>query len=135
MQMQAIAKQYGLEEALRLSINAGIDILCFSNNIQDSENRTVNRVHAIIRTMVEKGQISRERIDQSYQRIIKLKSRVNYSGEENMLRDLEASRNEADALKREVEQLKQKPPVNPNPPADSTQEEPKSKKKKKKKAK
>ncbi len=135
MQMQAIAKQYGLEEAIRLSINAGIDILCFSNNIQDSENRTVNKVHAIIRGMVEKGQISRERIDKSYERIKKLKSRVNHSGEENMWRDLEASRSEADALKREVEQLKQKPAVNTNPPADSTQEEPKSKKKKKKKGK
>ncbi|HWA33935.1 MAG TPA: glycoside hydrolase family 3 N-terminal domain-containing protein [Cyclobacteriaceae bacterium] len=135
MQMQAIAKQYGLEEAIRLSINAGIDILCFSNNIQDSENRTVNRVHTIIRSMVEKGQISRERIDKSYQRIRKLKARVNHSGEENMWRDLEASRNENAALRRQVEELRQAPVVKSNPPADSTREEPKSKKKKKKKSK
>ncbi len=132
MQMQAIAKEYGLEEAIRLSINAGIDVLCFSNNIQDSENRTVNKVHAIIRSMVEKGQITRERIDKSYDRIRKLKMRINRSDEENLARDLEASRNEAAALRREVEQLKQKP-VSPSPATDSVkEEEPKSKKKKKK---
>jgi beta-N-acetylhexosaminidase len=135
MQMLAIAKQYGLEEAIRLSINAGIDILCFSNNIQDSENRTVNKVHAIIRSMVEKGQISRARIDKSYERIMKLKSRISFSGEENLSRDLEASRNETSSLKNELQQLKQKPAVTTNPGADSVTEDPKAKKKKKKKSK
>src|SRR5690606_24668153 len=33
MQMHAITKHYGLEEAIRMAINAGIDILTFSNNI------------------------------------------------------------------------------------------------------
>jgi beta-N-acetylhexosaminidase len=134
MQMQAIAKQYGLEEAIRLSINAGIDILCFSNNIQDSENRTVNKVHAIIRSMVEKGQITRQRIDKSYERIRRLKSRINLSDEENLLRDLEASRGEIATLKNELDKL-QKPVMTANPPADSVKEDPKPKKKKKKKAK
>ncbi len=76
MQMQAIAKQYGLEESIRLSINAGVDLLCFSNNIQGSEERTVDKVHAVIRALVENGQIKMERIDEAYRRIMKLKKRI-----------------------------------------------------------
>lgn len=79
MQMQAIAKQYGLEEAIRLSINAGVDILCFSNNISGSEDRTVDKVHSIIRAQVETGKISRERVNQSFRRIMKLKQRIGYA--------------------------------------------------------
>ena len=73
MQMQAITKHYGLEEAIRLAVNAGVDILCFSNNIAGSEERTVDKVHSIIRAQVESGQIPRERIEQSYRRVMKLK--------------------------------------------------------------
>lgn len=79
MQMQAVAKQYGLEEAVRLSINAGVDILCFSNNIAGSEERTVDKVHTIIRAQVESGKISRQRVDQAYKRIMKLKQRIGYA--------------------------------------------------------
>ncbi|MBX7126230.1 MAG: glycoside hydrolase family 3 protein [Cyclobacteriaceae bacterium] len=75
MAMQAITKNYGLEEAIRLGILAGLDIMCFSNNIQGSETRTVDKVHQIIKGYVLSGQISRERIDQSYRRIMKLKAR------------------------------------------------------------
>lgn len=76
MQMHAITKYFGLEEAIRLAILGGVDIMCFSNNIQGSEARTVDKVHAIIRGYVEKGVISRERIDQSYRRIMALKQRL-----------------------------------------------------------
>jgi beta-N-acetylhexosaminidase len=76
MQMQAITRHYGLEEAIRLAINAGVDILCFSNNIQGSEARTVDVVHRIIRNFVDNGTISRQRIDESYRRIMHLKNRL-----------------------------------------------------------
>lgn len=76
MQMHAIAKQYGLEESIKLAINAGVDILCFSNNISGSETRTVDRVFAIIRTAVEKGEIPQARIDQSFARIMALKKKL-----------------------------------------------------------
>jgi beta-N-acetylhexosaminidase len=79
MQMHAISKQYGFEESIRLAINAGIDILCFSNNIQNTEQRNVDIVHGIIRKMVLSGEIKPERIDQSYHRIMRLKSRLNSS--------------------------------------------------------
>jgi beta-N-acetylhexosaminidase len=78
MQMHAITKYYGLEKALQLSILAGVDVLMFSNNIQGSENRTVDTVHELIKKMVMNGTISEERIDQSYRRIVKLKNvRIN----------------------------------------------------------
>jgi len=59
MQMHAIAKNYGLEESIKMALNAGVDILCFSNNITGTEERTVDRVHAIIRQFVESGSIPR----------------------------------------------------------------------------
>lgn len=79
MQMHAITKYYGLEEAVKLAINGGIDILCFSNNIASSEERTVNKVHSTIKAMVLKGEISRARIDESYARIMSLKRRLGES--------------------------------------------------------
>ncbi|HET9053268.1 MAG TPA: glycoside hydrolase family 3 N-terminal domain-containing protein, partial [Cyclobacteriaceae bacterium] len=76
MQMHAITKHYGLEEAIKLSINAGVDILTFSNNISGSQERTVDKVHAIIKKFVMDGTISKERIDQSFNRIMKLKQQL-----------------------------------------------------------
>ncbi len=77
MQMHAITKHYGLEDAIKFSINAGVDILTFSNNIQGSKERTVDKVHQIIRKFVEDGTISEARINESYQRIMTLKQQLN----------------------------------------------------------
>jgi beta-N-acetylhexosaminidase len=93
MQMHAITKQYGLEESIKLAINAGVDILCFSNNIQGSETRTVDRVFEIIRSAVNKGEISPARIDQSFARIMSLKKRLTQSETEyyrQQIREIEA---------------------------------------------
>ena len=79
MQMHAITKHYGLEEAIKLSILAGIDVLTFSNNISGSQERTVDKVHSIIRSFVEDGTIPRERIDTSFRRIMALKSKIGNS--------------------------------------------------------
>ncbi len=73
MQMHAITKHYGLEKAITLGINAGLDVLIFSNNIQNSEDRTVQVVHKIIKNLVREGVIPVARIDESYQRIMQLK--------------------------------------------------------------
>lgn len=74
MQMHAITKHYGLESAIELGINAGLDVIIFSNNIQNSENRTVSVVHKIITEMVLDGRIPMARIDESYNRIIRTKA-------------------------------------------------------------
>lgn len=76
MQMRAISDHFGLEKSIRLSIEAGVDVLMFSNNIRNTENRTVDTVHRIIRELIEEGVIDESRIDQSYRRILKLKHQI-----------------------------------------------------------
>ncbi len=136
MQMQAVAKEYGLEEAIKLAINAGVDILCFSNNIQGSEERTVDKVHGIIRALVDSGQIKPERIDESFNRILKLKSRIGFTAEEYLRRDLDASRRELMELKNSMEKKPEPQEINDAKPttidpAVTPGEDPKKKKKKK----
>lgn len=131
MQMKAIAEQYGLEEAIKLSINAGIDILCFSNNIQGSEERTVDKVHSIIRVLVESGQIKPERIDEAFNRILKLKSRIGYPAEEYLKRELDAAREELVELKKATLKPEETKPTNEETPPP---QEDNGKKKKKKKS-
>src|SRR5436190_5653144 len=88
MQMQAITNQYGLEEAIRLAINAGIDVLCFANNVPGSKERTPDVVHSIIRKLVDSGKIKPERINEAFNRIIKLKQRTGYTAEEYLTNEL-----------------------------------------------
>ena len=76
MQMRAIAKNYGLEDAIRLAIQAGVDIMTFSNNISGVDERTVDKVHGIIRHLVTGGMITADRIDESFDRIMKLKNQL-----------------------------------------------------------
>lgn len=73
MQMKAISEEYGLEEAIRMAIVAGVDILLFANNVPDYQLITANQIHSIIRKLVENGDIRRARIVESYERIIGLK--------------------------------------------------------------
>jgi beta-N-acetylhexosaminidase len=133
MQMHAITKEYGLEEAVKLAINAGVDILCFSNNIQGSEERTVDKVHAMIKSLVEHGYISRDRIDQSFDRIMKMKLKMGNTTEENLRKELMEARQ---ALEEAKKSTAIKPEVKDNQPAVVEPVEPdedKSSKKKKKK--
>lgn len=75
MQMDAVRSYYGLETAIKKAINAGVDILSFANNsIYDKD--IIPTAHGIIKKLVDEGWISEERIDESYQRIKKLKKRI-----------------------------------------------------------
>jgi beta-N-acetylhexosaminidase len=102
MQMHAITKHYGLEDAIKLAVNGGVDIMTFSNNIQGSDERTVDKVHSIIKEFVKKGVIKKERIDESFTRIMKLKRRLEQENQniyyqqalEKSNRELEAARQE-----------------------------------------
>jgi beta-N-acetylhexosaminidase len=76
MEMKAIADHYGLEEAIEKAINAGCDILVFSNNISTFNENIVAEAVQIIKNKVSKGTISEERIRQSYDRIMKLKEKL-----------------------------------------------------------
>src|SRR5258706_1679636 len=70
MQMKAIASNYGLEEAIKLAVNAGIDIMCFSNNISGEEWRRLDRGHNVLKNFVPRGEIPKARIDDSFRRIM-----------------------------------------------------------------
>ncbi len=74
MQMGAINNEYGLREAIKLSIEAGVDMLMFANNVHDYEMVSASTVHAIIKDLLFEGIVSRERIYASYKRIMKLKA-------------------------------------------------------------
>ena len=72
MGMGAITSQFGLETAVEKSLDAGVDILLFANNLTYDEN-IASKVIAIIKSLIAEGKISTERIDDSYNRIMKLK--------------------------------------------------------------
>ena len=74
LQMHAITKHFGLEKTIELAINAGVDVMLFSNNIQGSEERTIDTVHSIIKKLVAENRVPISRIEESYRRILKLKA-------------------------------------------------------------
>lgn len=76
MHMRAISNHFGFETAIELSLKAGLDVLLFSNNIA-ATNETAGAVaHSIIKNLVISGQISYERIQSSYHRIIDAKRKI-----------------------------------------------------------
>jgi beta-N-acetylhexosaminidase len=75
LQMQAIASAYTLDTTIRMAVEAGVDILLFGNNMSYDES-IVQQVLTAFTQLVNSGAISRERIEQSYQRIMRLKARL-----------------------------------------------------------
>lgn len=73
MQMAAIKKYYGLEVAIQKAIEAGIDVLVFGNHVTADDQLSAVELHGIVKSLVQKGIVSEERINLSYQRIMKLK--------------------------------------------------------------
>jgi len=72
LQMGAIRDAYGYEEAVALAIEAGIDILLIANQLvyeADVAERTIDIVERLVRS----GRVSEERIQASYERIVRLK--------------------------------------------------------------
>lgn len=132
MQMQAITKNYGFEESIKLAINAGIDILCFSNNIAGSEDRTVDKVHEIIRRYVERGEISRDRINESYARIRKLKQRLNDNTGDALAKELATANSEIIMLEKKIEQLETVKSTNSIPEEKISEQPPQTAKEKRK---
>ena len=75
MEMGAVRDGYSLEESVVTAINAGIDLFIFSNvKFQDAQLGV--KIRAIIIAAVRDGRIDRARIEQSYERIVRLKSRL-----------------------------------------------------------
>ena len=77
MQMDAIAEEYGLESAVYHTVEAGVDILAFANNSTFDESIALKAAE-LIKKLVKDERISLERIDKSYDRIMKLKRGLNH---------------------------------------------------------
>jgi len=77
MRMGAIAQNYSLEESIELAVKAGVDILLFGNNSSSYDPQIAQKAVNILRDLVESGTLSRDRIEQSYQRISDLKEKLN----------------------------------------------------------
>ncbi|MDO8530272.1 MAG: glycoside hydrolase family 3 protein [bacterium] len=76
MQMNAIVGNYGFKEAIIKSVNAGCDILLLSNNGTAAyDPQLPHKAVDIIYNAVKEGNISQEKIEESYDRIINLKKK------------------------------------------------------------
>ena len=70
--MGAIADHYSLEETVEKALNAGVDMLLLADNHPD----TTRRMLSILHKLIDSGRVSRQRIEQSLQRIAALKERL-----------------------------------------------------------
>ncbi len=75
MQMQAVNDHFGFETLLEKAINAGVDVLVFGNNLKYDEEIPTKAIE-IITKKVENGAIAKERIEQSYKRIMESKHQL-----------------------------------------------------------
>jgi beta-N-acetylhexosaminidase len=76
MSMKAISGMYGLDEAMELAVNAGVDMLLYSTNLDSAGHSLAARVVDVLERSVRSGRISEDRINASYERITALKSRL-----------------------------------------------------------
>ena len=76
LEMDAIKLNYGFAEALEKAINAGVDLLCLSNNGSLYDPLLAQKALNAIFDSVKEGKISRERIEESWQRIMAVKAKL-----------------------------------------------------------
>jgi beta-N-acetylhexosaminidase len=72
MQMRAITDLFKLEKAFELALLAGVDIVAVANELTYA-GTVANRFINTVRRMLDKGTIGEDRIEQSFQRIMRLK--------------------------------------------------------------
>ncbi len=73
MQMTAIRDHFEIQEALKLAINAGVDMFIFGNQLRHD---SIESIIDAIELNIHQKAISESRIEQSFKRIVTLKSRV-----------------------------------------------------------
>ena len=74
--MGAITRQYGFEEALRLALLAGCDLLCLSNNGDSYNPDLVPRAVQAITQFVKNGELSADDIHAAAERVRALKKKL-----------------------------------------------------------
>jgi beta-N-acetylhexosaminidase len=75
MQMGAIRQYFGFERAVELAIVAGADIIAIANTLAYDPGEADAAFNAVMAAL-SKGSVSEARIEQSYTRIQRLKSRI-----------------------------------------------------------
>lgn len=73
LDMGAISKEYSKKLALTQAINAGIDIIIISNNVDKYNPNEFFDARKMVFDQVKSGKISEDRINQSFQKILSLK--------------------------------------------------------------
>lgn len=73
MDMKAITTNYNLEEVLKYSINAGVDMIIFSNNISAYDKNKYQDIKTALKNLIDSGQVSKEKIESAYNKIIEYK--------------------------------------------------------------
>ena len=76
MQMKAISDNYSFEEAIIASINAGCDIIILGNNLVYDGKESAQQFGDVVFKAVQEGKIDPKRIDEAYEKITKVKSRL-----------------------------------------------------------
>jgi len=75
MEMGAVRERYSIEGRVIRALDAGVDLLVFSN-VKSRDTDLGAKVHAIIAQAVRDGRIPRAKIEAAYQRIAALKHRL-----------------------------------------------------------
>lgn len=84
LHMGAIGQNYGLEEAALLAVQAGNDILLFSNNAAAAQGvknfkgsvTIVDLIHDTLESAVQRGELNSARLAESFRRVKTLKERL-----------------------------------------------------------
>lgn len=72
MQMKAISNEYGLKESVEKTINAGVDVMLFSGNLQ-GQKPSATEIINLVMDLINEKKISEKRINESYKRIMMMK--------------------------------------------------------------
>lgn len=75
MNMSAITDHYGFKKAIELSLNAGVDILLFGNNLV-YEKEVAQKVQRTVKELLSENKVSIDQINRSFNRVMKLKEKM-----------------------------------------------------------
>lgn len=74
--MGAILNNYSLKETVVSAVNSGVNLMIFSGNLKRKNRNVSSKIHKIIKHEIKKGNIKQEDIDNSYIKIMALKSQL-----------------------------------------------------------
>ncbi len=76
LQMGAIKKFYSLKETIARSLNAGVDVMLFANQVSPSKVIHLDRLIQITKELLKEKRVSEARIKEANQKINQLKARL-----------------------------------------------------------